>query len=212
LTTYYCRHQLPVFNLAVQYLLWKSNSPEVDLHPLGIPIHSPAADPEQRLAVAAALMNYCDRRQMSSRERDETAAALAATLGIDYERIRRRRLLQILAPEEVTELARTGVDFQLHTHRHRTPFDRELFLREIQDNRRQIAEMTGRDPSHFCYPSGVYARQFLPWLQEAGVRSAVTCELGVAKPAAHLLLLPRLLDDSRVLTLDFEAWLCGLRG
>jgi hypothetical protein len=98
----------------------------------------------------------------------------------------------------------------MHTHRHRTPDDRELFLREIEDNRKSISEMTGKSPSHFCYPSGVWSPAFLPWLTEAGVESATTCEIGLATPESHPLLLPRLIDVSSLSPIEFEGWLTGI--
>jgi peptidoglycan/xylan/chitin deacetylase (PgdA/CDA1 family) len=115
-----------------------------------------------------------------------------------------------VTPEEVKSLSAAGVDIQLHTHRHRTPLDRELFLREIEDNRKSIAEMTGTGASHFCYPSGVYDREFLPWLEETNVLSATTCELGFATKGSHKLLLPRLLDTSGLAPIEFEGWLTGI--
>lgn len=85
------------------------------------------------------------------------------------------------------------------THRHRVPEQRELFLREIADNRRALAEC-GLNPerlTHFCYPSGLYQSAFLPWLAEAGVVSAVTCVRGLASKRQHRLLLPRFIDTGR---------------
>jgi peptidoglycan/xylan/chitin deacetylase (PgdA/CDA1 family) len=99
----------------------------------------------------------------------------------------------------------------LHTHRHRTPANRDLFLREIRDNARRIHELTGRTPEHFCYPSGVTSPQFLPWLRECGVRSATTCSQALAKASDEPLMLPRFLDASGVDDLDFESWLSGIR-
>lgn len=211
LTTHYCLHRRPVFNLAVSYILWKVGAAEADLRPLGISLRLPASGEAERQAAVRALVEYCDQRGMSTAERDGIAAALAAQLGVDYGCILNRRLLQILAPEEVSELSRAGIDIQLHTHRHRVPQDRQLFLREIEDNRRQIQEMTGRRAAHFCYPSGIHAPEFLPWLSEAGIESAVTCELGTAGSRSHRLLLPRVLDQTGVSPMDFEAWLCGVR-
>jgi peptidoglycan/xylan/chitin deacetylase (PgdA/CDA1 family) len=211
LTTHYCLHRVPVFNLAVSYVLWKSGAAEADLHMLGIPLRLRSSKDQERRNSVRALLEYCEQRQMSTAERNEVAAGLAALLGVNYAEILNRRLLQILAPEEVSELSRAGIDMQLHTHRHRVPLERQLFLREIEDNRERIREMTGRRASHFCYPSGVHAAEFLPWLSEAGVESAVTCELGAAGPFSNRLLLPRVLDQTGVSRLDFEAWLCGVR-
>ncbi|MCL6543974.1 MAG: polysaccharide deacetylase family protein [Bryobacteraceae bacterium] len=211
LTTHYCSHRAPVFNLAVSYVLWKSGAAEADLHPLGVPLRLRWSNDQERQASVRTLLEYCEQRQMSTADRNEIAAGLAARLGVDYAGILDRRLLQILAPAQVSELSRAGIDIQLHTHRHRVPLDRQLFLREIEDNRERIREMTGRRAAHFCYPSGVHAAEFLPWLSEAGIESAVTCEMGAAGPRSHRLLLPRVLDQTGVSSLDFEAWLCGVR-
>ena len=99
---------------------------------------------------------------------------------------------------------------QLHTHRHRTATDRELFLREIEDNRNSIQVMTGRRATHFCYPSGVYDQAFLPWLREAEVVSSTTCESGLASSTSNPLLLPRLVDVSSLSAIEFEGWLTGV--
>jgi hypothetical protein len=98
----------------------------------------------------------------------------------------------------------------MHTHRHRTPLDRELFRREIVDNRESIRAMTGSEAAHFCYPSGAYDGAFLPWLEELGVASAMTCDVGYASRDSERLLLPRLLDVSSLSHVEFEAWLTGV--
>jgi peptidoglycan/xylan/chitin deacetylase (PgdA/CDA1 family) len=117
-----------------------------------------------------------------------------------------------MKPEEVAELARKGLDIQLHTHRHRMPRDRDLFVRELVDNRRFIREMTGSDATlrHFCYPSGDYAAEFLPWLREQDVVSATTCKSGLASPEEDPLLLPRVIDTCGLNEQEFESWLSGV--
>jgi hypothetical protein len=85
-------------------------------------------------------------------------------------------------------------------------------MKEIADNRSSIQSMTGSSsaPVHFCYPSGVHKRQFLPWLQDAGIVSATTCAHGLASRRSNPLLLPRLLDSSTLSPIQFEGWLTGL--
>jgi hypothetical protein len=73
-----------------------------------------------------------------------------------------------------------------------------------------IQEMTGHHASHFCYPSGVYDFTFLPWLQQAGVVSATTCETGFASRGSNKLLLPRFLDNNSLSSIEFEGWLTGI--
>jgi hypothetical protein len=53
------------------------------------------------------------------------ASGVAQRLGIDYQELRAKRMLQLMNVDEVKELAAEGVDFQLHTHRHRAPLSEE---------------------------------------------------------------------------------------
>jgi len=137
-------------------------------------------------------------------------AKLAAGIDVDYEKLVARRIMQNLTPGEVTELARAGIDVQLHTHRHRTPKDHALFIREIEDNRKSIQAMTGKVAEHFCYPSGAYNEMFMPWLKESGIVSATTCEVGFASRTTDRLLLPRVLDNLALSPIEFESWLSGV--
>src|SRR5206468_8931306 len=118
------------------------------------------------------VQQFARDRKLSAEEKDELAASLAHWLNLDYDALLGKRILHLLTPDEVKRLAVDGVDVQLHTHRHRTPLNRELFLREIEENRKSIQEITGASPSHFCYPSGIYDPAFFPWLKEAGIESA----------------------------------------
>ena len=210
-TTHYSGYRAPIFTLVVSYLLWKAGRPVADLSPFGLSSRVSVRTWEERAAVAGAMLDLAQARQMGTVAKDEEARRLAEHLEIDYDELVRSRLLQLLSPEEIARVSGAGIDIQLHTHRHRTPLDRTLFLREIQDNRDRIHDYTGRHAAHFCYPSGVHAPEFLPWLAEAAVKSATTCELGLATKNSDPLLLPRFLDDNRIGTLEFESWLCGLR-
>jgi hypothetical protein len=69
--------------------------------------------------------------------------------------------------------------------------------------------MTGHDPTHFCYPSGIYNPKFLEWLPELRVASATTCDSGFATPQTDALLLPRLVDHKGLAPIEFEGWLTG---
>jgi hypothetical protein len=102
------------------------------------------------------------------------------------------------------------VDVQLHTHRHRTPLERSLFSAEIEENRREIARLTGAKASHFCYPSNTYSPELVHWLKELAIETATTCEPGIATPRSDRLLLPRLIDTSNVSLVEFESWIAGL--
>jgi hypothetical protein len=116
-------------------------------------------------------------------------------------------------PEEISALDPAIVDVQLHTHRHRVPQRGDLLLREIEENRRALAEC-GLDPkhlTHFCYPSGVHGPALLPWLAQAGITSAVTCVPGLVSSRHHPFLLPRFIDTGTTSEVEFEGWASGLR-
>jgi peptidoglycan/xylan/chitin deacetylase (PgdA/CDA1 family) len=211
LTTYYSHYPKPVFDGICSYLLWKGRNARLDFREItGQEMTVDLSDNRMRASSVAELQKFASDQKLSAEEKDYLAASIAAQLKIDYDALRDKRLLQILSPDEVKTLATEGVDIQLHTHRHRVPPDRSLFLREIDDNRNSIQVMTGAYPSHFCYPSGVYDQAFLPWLEEAGIVSATTCDIGFASPQSHPLLLPRLLDISGFSDIEFEGWLKGV--
>jgi peptidoglycan/xylan/chitin deacetylase (PgdA/CDA1 family) len=212
LSTFYCRHQAPVFDVAWAYMLWKSIGRTFDATGLAegggeIPIR----DVEEWQRIRARTLHYVHGLSLAAREKDELLNTLAARLNFDITRIRSRRMLHYMTPDEVGEISRGGVDIQLHTHRHRMPRDRELFRREILDNIHEIREMTGTDakPSHFCYPCGDYDPTFYGWLKELGVESATTCQPGLAASSTHPFELPRLLDMPTLSSLEFEGWLTG---
>ena len=211
LTTFYAHLRRPVFDLFCSYLLWKGRGLTVDLKPLiGHDERVILSSEEGRQAALARIRGFATARKLSAEEKDELTGLLAAQLSVDYDALLEQRVLQLLSPAEVKVIGNDGVDIQLHTHRHRTPLDRELFLREINDNRDSIQEMTGKSASHFCYPSGVWNQKFLPWLREAGVESATTCEFGLASRNSDPLLLPRLVDVSALSPIEFESWLTGI--
>jgi peptidoglycan/xylan/chitin deacetylase (PgdA/CDA1 family) len=211
LTTFYSHYNKPIFGIFCEYLLWKGRSETLDLKPitgrdLQIELNTEAA----RAAAFKEIDGFVHEQKSSAEEKSALAEKLARHLKLDYDALIEKRIMHLLAPEEVMRLAAAGADIQLHTHRHRTPLDRELFLREVEDNRRSIQAMTGLRPSHFCYPSGVYDHRFLPWLQEAGIVSATTCETGFASRSSHQLLLPRFLDNAALSPIEFESWLTGV--
>jgi hypothetical protein len=165
---------------------------------------------ERRAFAFLQLMERFQNRAGAAAEKDATLVEVARRLGIDFEALLTRRLLQIMNADEVAGLPRDLIDVQLHTHRHRVPADRNLFEREITENRRLISEMTGSSSiTHFCYPSGVTNPMYEPWLRSLGVTSATTCFPGLASRGSNPFMLSRLIDTSFVSDLEFEGWLSG---
>ena len=206
MSTYYCEARRPVFPLMCSYLLWKARNRSLPADRiLGVQRDVDLANPAERHWAHQEIL-----RSMDGKTETEITERLAARLEIDYQAMHAKRILQLMTPEEVTEVSRAGIDVQLHTHRHRTPVDRELFIREIRDNRARLEHMTGKPAVHFCYPSGVWRSEFLPWLKEEGVSTATTTEIGFASTHSDRLLLPRLLDMSSLSPIEFAGWLTGL--
>jgi len=210
LTTFYCHHHRPVFRLFASYLLWKARDTFSGGHLLDLDGVFDLASEAGRSSALAAIERHATENRLPLAERDALLERLAGQLGLPYETLAGRRILQLMTQQEVACLPGDGIDVQLHTHRHRTPLDHDLFIREIVDNRIEIQAMTHQNAVHFCYPCGFYHREFLPWLKEQGVLSATTCDPGLATRESNPLLLPRMVDQSACSALEFEGWLVGL--
>jgi len=210
-TTHYCSRRMPVFNLICSYMLWKRRETVLPAaRSIGIMRDMPLEARGSRETATHQIVAFADQEQLSTEQKNELAAELARRLGVDYPDLLRQRILQLMSPQEIAELAAAGISFELHTHRHRMPRDRALFEREILDNRDAIETLTKRRPAHFCYPGGDYERLFLPWLAELGVVSASTCDPGLASVRSQMLLLPRFVDTTGQTALEFESWLTGV--
>ncbi|HKS73198.1 MAG TPA: polysaccharide deacetylase family protein [Terriglobales bacterium] len=210
-TTYYSDFQRPIFNLICSYMLWKRRGSVLDRGAeIELPPTMDLRTEESRQEIVFSLVQRSEKQGLTGAQKDELASRLAKILDIDYEALARKRIVQLMTPAEVAELSAAGVDFQLHTHRHRTPKDENLFRREIVDNRQWLQRVVGKSTAHFCYPAGDYDPQFLPWLRADGVVSATTCDAGLATAESESLLLPRFVDTSARSATEFESWLTGV--
>jgi peptidoglycan/xylan/chitin deacetylase (PgdA/CDA1 family) len=212
LTTYYCEHRYPVFDTTLSYLMWRGRRSGADLRSVartdeGLPV----AEPAQRARAWAAVQGRAKRERLGGEAKHALLGDVARQLGIDFSAFVASGLLQLMTPTQVRALPRDLVDVQLHTHRHRTPRERTAFIRELRDNQHAIEQLTTDSSArrHFCYPSGDYDEQFLPWLREFGVESATTGVPGLATPTADRLLLPRFIDSMNVSPATFAAWASG---
>jgi peptidoglycan/xylan/chitin deacetylase (PgdA/CDA1 family) len=219
LTTFYVQYNRPIFDDVCPYLLWKGKQKTLDLKGLT------GEDGEFDISLAASraaardhLIGFVRRRELPAEEKDALAARLAHQVEVDYDALCARRMLSLLNPEEVGQLAAEGVDIQLHTHRHQAPWNRKLFGLEVEENLANIhrmtgqtnGQMTGRRARHFCYPSGAFNNDILAWLAEMKIVSGATCDPGLASRKSNPLLLPRLVDTMRLSFIEFEGWLTGV--
>jgi peptidoglycan/xylan/chitin deacetylase (PgdA/CDA1 family) len=213
LTSYYSRFQRPVFNTMLRYLLWKARDRMLATADLTDQSETIALSTEaDRDRAFEKVAGACAARRLSGKEKDDVLTEVAQRLRLDYQDLIRRRFLHLMSPDEVSRLPRDLIDVQLHTHRHRVPTEAQGFDREINENRREIASMTGgreQDAVHFCYPSGVTNASFPGWLRGLGVTSATTCFPGIASAESDPLMLPRLIDTVNLSEIEFEGWLTG---
>lgn len=208
-TTYYVDKPI-IFRLAVQYMFWKTTADSLDT--TGEPWSSGGkvsiADAGARDKACWAIIDHCEK-ECGEQQRQEICHRLGDRLGVDYGEIVRSRILSLLTSEEIEALPASGVDVQLHTHRHRLPGDETQTKREIEDNREFLRKLVPGPLVHLCYPSGVWDRSQFPWLQAVGVVSATTCHAGFNTAATDKLALRRFLDEDDLPAIEFEGTICG---
>jgi peptidoglycan/xylan/chitin deacetylase (PgdA/CDA1 family) len=210
LTTYWMTLQLPVVPGTWSYMLWKKRNSVIDASSLlDQAVTFDLRTLAGRSVALQQMRDRADSQNLTGEQRDAMSRQLADLLGFDYQEFRSKRIIQLLQPEEVKAVASASVSVELHTHHHCTANDREGYLRELQENRRQINAILGSNPIHFCYPSGNHKPEHVSWLREAGVVSATTCDPGIVSLSSNPLLLPRLIDTSSLSDVAFEGWLAG---
>jgi peptidoglycan/xylan/chitin deacetylase (PgdA/CDA1 family) len=210
-TTYYTDHELPVFNLICSYMLWKRRGEHsIEARELGLAESMDLRTELGRHRVVCGLIDLSERKNLTGEQKNELAKRLAAVLGIDYAQLVAKRILQLMNAKELAQVAASGVDVQLHSHRHRSPNVEASFRQEIRENRERIRSLTGQEARHFCYPSGIHRREFVGWLEKEKIISATTCDAGLVRQHNNPYLLPRVVDTSGRPQLEFESWLCGV--
>ena len=198
----------PVFDLAVDYMLWQTRHRRLDLGVLGIgggvvPLHTT----RDRQQATRAIVEHA--QSLDDPGRVALATALGEAVEVDYGELRASRALGLVGPDEIAKMSAGDVDVQLHTHRHSFPEEEALALQEIADNRAALQPVVSRPLEHFCYPRGQWSPRQWPWLQAAGIASATTCEPGLNVPGTPPLALRRFLDGEDVSAIEFEAEMTG---
>ena len=197
------------------YLLWKGEGQTLDTDGLTTDRRKIFLEKDNfplRLSLFKQIKQYTWDKHLGAEQKDKLARVLAERLGINYDGLVERRILTLMPPEEVRSLDSRSMSVQLHTHRHRAPSEKALFLRELHDNARAITSMRPDDapPIHFCYPNNSYDFRHIAWLKEAGVVSATTGDQQLVSCSSNPLRLPRLIDVMGITELEFEGWLSGV--
>jgi len=208
LSTWYADRPLPVLNVALAYLIERTEVPSIDLNGIAPGLDGEARPEDGRAALATRLFEAIDGLPVAERRAAfdrivERAGGDPAVMGSQF---------RYMTAGEISDAARRGLRIELHTHRHRS-VTRHLdeMAREIEDNRVALRHYGGGQRfEHFCYPGGYYQPEVEPVLAESGILSATLAERGFNPPGSHPLRLRRLLDGPRVSQIEFEAWLAGL--
>jgi peptidoglycan/xylan/chitin deacetylase (PgdA/CDA1 family) len=212
LTSYYFQKGTPIFQLAVDYICWKSPLGTVDLSDLGVPLlqreNAMPLNAANRRWASAAIHRH-GTETLDEPGRVELSRRLARRLSVDYDELLRSRALSLVNPQELRELQASGMRIGLHTHRHRFPTIPADAIRELEENRASVEPAIGRRMADFCYPSGDWSPRHFAALERAGVETATTCEAGLVRGAHDPYALPRVLDDTRVSMIEFEAEVSG---
>ncbi|MDP9112103.1 MAG: polysaccharide deacetylase family protein [Acidobacteriota bacterium] len=206
LTTYHVDDPHPLFNLIVSYALWKSSG-----RGRRLPNGTPIGNRKEAELAAQSVVRQAAAEGLSPAEKNARARELTGSLGLDYDELCGRRMLCLMTADQVRDAAKSNVAVEAHTHRHRTPDDLDLMVRELRDNISCIQQITGRRPAHFCYPSGVFNERYFPLLEQEGFLSAATCEHGLATRRGHPYMIPRWLDKQKQTENSYRWWLSGLR-
>ena len=188
ITTWYSDNQLPVMNIAVDYILKRAGQAS-----------------NIGASITAEIENLASLSQ-----REQALRECAARFDVTTEEWWAGRQFHVMSVSEIREADRRGLDIQLHTHRHRS--DPANLEREIADNRASLASASGRPElsfNHFCYPSGIAHSSAVAVLEGAGVRSATLTEEGINKRGTNPYRLRRFLDGRSVSETEFQAYLSG---
>lgn len=208
LSSYYAEFNRPIFDIMLCYLLWKGAQQTLVLPGvLEKPIYLDGAG---QLAVRDQIRAFTFRDGLTGRAKDHLLASVAAALEIDYSELCSKRLLHMMNAREVRQIHAQGHDVQMHTHRHRVSRKRELFEREIHDNRQWIRQtLGGSTPKHFSFPGGVWQPVEREWLTDLGIQTATTCRPALADFGCDRLLLPRVVDSAHTPERVFRSWAAG---
>lgn len=208
-TTYYVKHNNPIFCLALQYLFWKTARPSMSC--AGLPRIAGKERPTRGAEGERLLeeLTQFGETQLDEDRRQALAREVAQRLEVDFDELVASRRLTLMKASELAELAQQGFDIQLHTHRHRLPASELEAEQEIRENRAVLQPLSARPLNHLCYPSGLWSRELWPLLAAAGVLTASTCDSGFNYASTPPLGLRRFLDFQTTPPIVFEAEVSG---
>lgn len=185
-TTWYAGRDLPVINVAVDYLIGASGRSDLDRR---IAIRGIEALPEQHRL--AALRDF------------------GRGLGMDEAWLEQRQF-HLMGRAELADAQARGMGIELHSHRH-IDVSAQIgrLAEEVEENRSFLARATGRQARHFCYPSGTFHPSAPGVLAASNIASATLVSEGLNAPGTNPYALRRFVDGQSVSPVEFDAYLSG---
>jgi peptidoglycan/xylan/chitin deacetylase (PgdA/CDA1 family) len=213
ITSYYCIKESPIFNLSLPYIFWKSCVKRITLNDKKTPFIG-TIELNNGPVTGEFIVKIIDYGQnnLDHNGRMELLKYFSDKLDVNFEELRNSRIFNLLNKEEIRDLFESNLaDFQLHTHRHKWPFNESDALEELEKNKEFLLPLVGYRFKHFCYPSGIWSYEQIHFLEKAGIESATTCESGFNDSTTNNFLLKRILDDEGKSQLEFESEVCGFK-
>jgi len=204
---------LQVFNVAINYVLWRKQGKLLQARAIRAGALSRDYDlaiPEQRRKAMKELVRF-GFRYPDFEDRHSLWREVCEALDEDWKTIESERRISFVNREELRQMIEDGLDIQLHTHGHRFPSeDREDAIREVTSNREYLNKVVPGNYAHFCYPSGQYQVDQIDDLRALNIVSASTTKGGLNRRDTPVYELRRLIDSDRKSDLEFEAKISGV--
>lgn len=162
---------------------------QLDLEDLGLGTHVLSGIPERRTAIDKILgaLKYREfQERLSIAEEIARRAGLASRDSL------------MMSDTQVRDLAEAGMEVGAHTVNHPilARIDHSSAVREIEDSKRYLEKITGREIASFAYPNGRpgkdYSCEHVEIVRAAGYASAVSTAWGCATSRATPFQLPRI--------------------
>lgn len=207
ITTFYTTKKFPIFRIAFQYLRWKYQ------HNYSLNSLKKYNDPYfDNLTIrnenAWEFINYCENNY-NSEQCNNILVAIENENNITIDD-KTRRSFTLIQIEELKNLKFKYIDFQLHTHTHECNDDQFKFKNNLKKNMNLLSEINPNSLVHFCYPSGIWSEKLFPVMQNLKIKTATTCDPGLADQSSSLYKLPRILDSTAMDLIQFEAEIVGI--
>lgn len=115
----------------------------------------------------------------------------------------------VVSPEEIHEMAASGIDFGAHTESHcNVAIETDHGLAEMCGSKATLEEWLGREVRVFCYPNGDLTPAARDAVQQAGFGYALTADPGFVRFSTPALSIPRVPGGWTIECLEF--FLSGL--